>query len=133
MPAQGGPAFQLTRNGGAIAFDSVDGRYIFYSKFNAPGIWMLSPESGEESCVVRPLYAIDSFAVTKDGIYFARRTEDNRAAIAFMSFSNWLIHDIVRINAEVDSTLSLSPDGNSLLYVQADQSGSDLVLVDNFE
>jgi hypothetical protein len=123
----------LTRNGGAIAFDSVDGAYLFFSKFNAPGIWMLALESGEESCVVPSLSAIDSFAVTKDGIYFARREKDNRVSIAFMSLSNRLTRDLARINAEVESSLSVSPDGNSLLYVQVDQSGSDLMLVDNFE
>ena len=133
MPAQGGPASQLTRSGGAIAFDSVDGAYLFFSKFNAPGIWMLALESGQESCIVPSLYTIDSFAVTKDRIYFARRTEEDQASLAFMSLSNRLTRDLARINAEVESSLSVSPDGNSLLYVQVDQSGSDLMLVDNFE
>lgn len=133
MPAQGGPASQITRNGGTIAFDSVDGRYIFYSKFNAPGLWMLALGAGEESCVLPSLYTYDSFAVTKAGIYFARRVQDNQASISFMSLPNRLTREVARINAEVDSSLSVSPDGKSLLYVQADQSGSDLVLVENFE
>jgi Tol biopolymer transport system component len=133
IPAEGGPAFQLTKNGGAIAFDSVDGKLLFYSKFSEPGLWMLHLDGGSESQVLPSLYTIDTFAVTKAGIYFARTTADNAASIGFMNLSSRHIHEIARIKPPLGSGLAVSPDGSSLLYVQADQIGSDLILVDNLK
>ena len=133
IPAEGGPASQLTKNGGGIAFDSVDGKLLYYSKFSESGLWMLPLQGGTESQVLPSLYNTDSFAITKAGIYFARRTTDNEASVGFMSLSPRLIQELARIKSPFDGSLAVSPDGSSLLYVQVDQSGSDLILVDNLK
>jgi Tol biopolymer transport system component len=124
IPAQGGQASQVTKNGGAIAFDSVDGRFLFYSKFNAPGLWMLPLDGGPESQILPSLYGIDNFAVSKAGIYFARRTAANDGSINFISFSTRDIRELARIHSPLGSGLTVSPDGRSLLFEQADQIGS---------
>jgi Tol biopolymer transport system component len=131
MPAEGGPASQITKNGGATAFDSADGKLLFYSKFTEPGLWMLPLEGGRESQVLPSLSTPDVFAVTKAGIYYACRTADNKTSLNFMSFSPWLIQEVARIQTPFVSDLSASANGGSLLYAQADQTGSDLMLVDN--
>jgi eukaryotic-like serine/threonine-protein kinase len=131
MPAEGGSPSQLTKNGGSVAFESMDGKLLFYSKFSKPGLWMLPLKGGDESQVLPCLYSIDTFAITKTGIYFACRTANNDASIEFMSLSPRRIQRIARIRSPLGSGLAVSPDGRSLLYVQADQSGSDLILVDN--
>jgi Tol biopolymer transport system component len=131
VPAEGGSASQITKNGASTAFDSVDGKLLFYSKFNEPGLWMLPLDGGTESQVLPSLSTPDAFAVTKKGIYFARRTTDNDTALSFMSFSPRLIRELARIQNPFVSDLSASPDGGSLLYAQADQTGSDLMLVEN--
>jgi eukaryotic-like serine/threonine-protein kinase len=131
IPAGGGPASQITTKTGAIVFDSVDGKLLFYSKFNAPGLWMLSLDGGAESQILPALATPDAFAVAKKGIYFARRTADNDTSLSFMSFSPRLIRELARIHTPFVSGLSVSPDGGSLLYAQADQTGSDLMLVEN--
>jgi eukaryotic-like serine/threonine-protein kinase len=133
IPAEGGPASQVTKNGGVIAFDSANGKLLFYSKSNAPGLWMLPLDGGIESQVLPCLYGNDTFGITKTGIYFACRTADNKASLRFMSFSPRFTKEIVRIKAPIGSNFSVSPDGSSLLYQQADQIGSDLVLVDDFK
>jgi Tol biopolymer transport system component len=133
IPAEGGPVSQLTKNGGAVAFDSTDGKLLFYSKFNEPGLWMLPLNGGSELQVLPSLYTFDTFAITKAGIYFAGRTANNEALIDFMSFSPRRMQEIARIKSPLGSSLAVSPDRRSLLYVQADQIGSDLILVDNFK
>ena len=133
IPAEGGQASQVTKNGGAIAFDSVDGKLLFYSKFNAPGLWMLALDGGPESQILPSLYSVDNFAVSKTGIYFARRTAENGGSINFMSFSSRDIRELARIHSPLGSGLTVSPDGRSLLFEQADQIGSDLMLVENFK
>lgn len=134
IPAEGGQASLVTKNGGAIAFDSVDGKLLFYSKFNEPGLWMLPLDGGgTESQVLPSLSTPDAFAVTQAGIYFARRTADNNTSLSFMSFSPRLIREVARIRTPLVSDLSASPSGGSLLYAQADQTGSDLMLVENLK
>jgi Tol biopolymer transport system component len=131
IPAGGGPASQVTKKGGSIAFDSVDGKLLFYSKFPEPGLWMLPLDGGTESQVLPSLYNFDTFAVTKTGIYFACRTAEDDMELNFMSFSPRLIRKVARVKSPLGSSLAISPDGSSLLYAQADQIGSDLILVDN--
>lgn len=133
IPSEGGPASQVTKNGGAIAFDSVNGKLLFFSKYSEPGLWMLSLDGGSESQVLPSLYTYDTFGVSKTGVYFASRTADNAASLGFMSFSPRFVKEIARIKWPIRSNLTVSPDGSSLLYEQADQIGSDLVLVDDFK
>ena len=111
----------------------MDGKLLYYSKFNESGLWMLPLQGGTESQVLPSLYSTDTFAITKMGIYFVRRTADNEASVCFMSFSPRFIQELALIKSPLDGSLAVSPDGSSLLYGQADQSGSDLILVDNLK
>ncbi|HEX6622898.1 MAG TPA: LpqB family beta-propeller domain-containing protein, partial [Pyrinomonadaceae bacterium] len=38
-PAEGGATIQLTKGGGREAFDSPDGKFVYYTKADAPGLW----------------------------------------------------------------------------------------------
>jgi Tol biopolymer transport system component/predicted DNA-binding transcriptional regulator AlpA len=133
VPADGGPASRLTKTGGAIALESADGKQLFYSKFTEPGLWVLPFEGGVESRILPSLYSIDTFAVTKRGIYFVRRTAHLEASVSFMSFSLGVTRNLARVKSFIGDGLSVSPDGSSILYTQVDQTGSDLILVDNFK
>jgi Tol biopolymer transport system component len=131
-PANGGPAFRLTKTGGAQAFDSIDGMLLFFSKFTEPGLWVLPLHGGVESQILPSLYSVDTFAVTKRGIYFMRHTADEGAMLSFMSFSPQVVQDLARVKSSIGDGLTVSPDGSSILYAQIDQAGSDLYLVENF-
>src|SRR5437879_10075636 len=48
VPAEGGPAVQVTRNGGREAYESRNGKFVYYSKLGVPGIWRVPVEGGEE-------------------------------------------------------------------------------------
>jgi Tol biopolymer transport system component len=133
MPAAGGPATRLTRAGGAIGLESVDGKLLFYSKGSKPGLWALPLKGGTESQVLPSLYGVDNFAVTKRGIYFIRRGPDSGAVISFMSFSNRLTVDLASVKSPLGMGLAVSPDEKTLLYTQFDRADSDLLLVDNFK
>ena len=133
ISAAGGPATQLTRAGGVVALESVDGRLLFYSKDSEPGLWVLPLKGGTESQVLPSLYGVDNFAVTKQGIYFIRRAPDVGAVIGFMSFSSRMPVDLASIKFPVGMGLAVSPDERSILYTQLDRADSDLFLVDNFK
>jgi Tol biopolymer transport system component/DNA-binding winged helix-turn-helix (wHTH) protein len=133
MPASGGPATRLTKNGGGIALESPDGRQIIYTKGTEPGLWMLSLESGIESKIVSNTVGFECFAIVKRGVYFERAGQGSGFVISFMSFSDHIVRDVATINAPVGAGLTVSPDERSVLFTQIDHSGSDLFLVENFK
>jgi hypothetical protein len=133
MPANGGTATRLTKNGGAIALESPDGREIFYTKTTEPGLWMLDLESGAESRIVSNTVGFESFAIARRGIYFQHAVEGPGFAISFMSFSDHGVRDLAFINAPVGDGVTVSPDEHSIVYSQIDHWESDLFLVENFK
>jgi Tol biopolymer transport system component len=133
MPASGGPATRLTKNDGAIALESPDGRQIFYTKTTESGLWMLSLESAIESKIVPNTVGFACFTMGKRGMYFERGAEAPGFTISYMSFSDHVVRDLVTINAPVGDGLTVSPDERSIVYSQIDHSGSDLFIVENFK
>ena len=133
MPAEGGEAVQVTRKGGILAFESADGKWVYYTKrFEDSALWKVPRDGGEETQV---LESVDqhAFAVVKEGIYFIPRPDSaGRYSIQFFNFATKKIRSIATIERPVDYYLSVSPDGRWILYSQIDQSGSDLMLVENF-
>jgi hypothetical protein len=113
--------------------ESVDGKLLYYSKVSEPGLWSMPVEGGPESQVLPSLYGVDNFAVTKEGIYFVRGAQNSEAVISFMSFSSRTIEDLATVKLPVGRGLTVSPDGNSILFTQFDRADSDLYLVDNFK
>jgi len=74
MPVAGGPAIQVTRNGGAMALESTDGKYLYYDKdpeSDANSLHRMPVEGGQE-VEVAPRLRRASFGVTAKGVYFMR-------------------------------------------------------------
>jgi serine/threonine protein kinase len=68
MPVGGGEAVQVTVNGGREAFESVDGRSLFYIKSGARGVWKMNLDGGGEFQVEKT--AVQSrWAVGAKGLY----------------------------------------------------------------
>jgi Tol biopolymer transport system component len=132
VSAAGGRATRLTKTGGVVALESVDGKLIYYSKVSDAGLWAVPVEGGAEWQVLPTLYGVDNFAVTKRGIYFVRRAPNSEAVMSLMGFSSPTIEDLAVVKLPIGRGLAVSPDEKSILYTQFDRSDSDLFLVDNF-
>ena len=140
MPADGGDAIQVTRNGGYVAFESVDGEFLYYGKharitekMHESKLWKRPVRGGEETQVLDSVLGF-SFAVLDKGIYFIRPPEaSGNCTLRFLSFKTGAVKIIASMPHAGNSGLSVSPDGRYALYTQEDQvSGSDLMLVENF-
>jgi serine/threonine protein kinase/sugar lactone lactonase YvrE len=135
VPAGGGEAVPVTRNGGGTAFESPDGESIYYIKgnnFSGP-VWKMPVSGGEESQVL-PFVVDRAFSLVKEGIYFIPGPSgDRKSSIQFLSFATGKVKTVARMSGRPSEGLSVSPDGRSLLFSQDDQSGSDLILVENFQ
>ena len=135
MPAEGGPASQVTQNGGFEAFESFDRKFLFYSKRDPRDeIWRMPIVGGQESLFlkgVEPRY----WAVADKGIYFLA-TEGSESFVKFIDFATLRVTQIMGLERKLPKNLfrglALSPDGRSLLCTLKEQKRSDLVLVENF-
>jgi len=137
MSPEGERATQVTKQGGYEAFESPDGKYIYYTKGrNTSGIWRVPVEGGEETPVVEFLGAgfLRYWTVTDEGVYFGTRVTSS-PTIQFFSFATGQLNEVFKVEKPLlvgNSGLALSSDGKNLLFAQIDQSGSDIMLIDNF-
>ncbi len=138
MPAEGGEAVQVTRHGGFEGFESTDGKYFYYAKGRAmPGIWRVPVGGGEETLVLDHHQAglWRYWVVTDKGIWFATAETPAHPLIEFYSFATGKVTQVATLDKPLLKTtpgLTVSPDGRWLLVAQMDQSGKDIMLVDNF-
>jgi len=69
------------------------------------------------------------------GIYFATEATLGHPLIEFFNFATGQASEVTRLVKgphRFAPGLAVSPDGRSLLYSQMDQSGSDIMMVENF-
>jgi Tol biopolymer transport system component len=132
VPTGGGEALQVTTKGGAlVSLESPDAQWVYYTK-NNDSLWKMPRDGGEETQVLESVHKL-AFAIVNDGIYFVPRPDSaGRHSIQFFNFGTKRIRSIATIEMLISEFLSVSPDGRSILYSQADQVGSDLMLVENF-
>jgi WD40 repeat protein len=112
MSSNGAQAVQVTRKGGYAAFESPDGKWLYYSKdFFGSSLWKVPVEGGEE------------------GVFF---NSAGGTSIQFFNFVTERTTLIAKSEKPAANGLTISPDRQWILFVQADQFGSDLMLVENF-
>jgi eukaryotic-like serine/threonine-protein kinase len=137
-PAQGGTAVEVTTAKGAReAFESLDGKFVYYAKWGEHGIWKV-PVAGGGEIRVFDRGGQGVWALTVQGICFFDLSRATGTALKFYNFGTGKVTLLREFSKEtsVDETsaaLTVSPDGRWILYTQLDQSGSDLMLVENFE
>jgi Tol biopolymer transport system component len=134
VAAGGGETVQVTRNGGATAFESPDGQSIYYTKaviMTPSALWKMPMSGGEESKVL-PSVFWGAFSLVNEGIYFIPAPgAGGKSSIQFLSFATAKVKTVAPISRPGEG-LSVSPDGRSLLFTRHDEGGSDLMLVENF-
>jgi len=138
VPTEGGPAVQMTRHGGFEGVESTDGKFLYYAQGRSiPGIWRIPVAGGEETmaldCDQAGFWRL--WTVVEKGIYFATASTPSQPLIEFLSFATGKVTPVATLARPLprsDPGLSVSPDGRWLLFTQMDQSGSDIMLAENF-
>jgi Tol biopolymer transport system component/serine/threonine protein kinase len=137
QPVQGGTAVQVTKTNGADeAFESLDGKFVYYAKSYTSGIWKVPVAGGEETQVL-DRGGRSVWFLTGQGIYFFDLSDSTGGFLKFYNFATGKVtlHRGFSKDTRVDtasSALTVSPDGRWILYTQYDQSGSNLMLVENY-
>jgi Tol biopolymer transport system component len=128
---------QLTEHGGFDPFESYDGRTIYYSKFDEPGIWSMPAGGGNESVVVTGKPQVSywgHWAVTESGLYLLDADAEPRPTIEFYSFATRRIAPVLSLEKKPSAwqpSLSASRDGRTVFYTQSDPQ-SAIKMAENF-
>jgi len=135
MPSVGGEALQITRNSGDEPKESPDGKFLYYMKGwpAAVSVWRAAVDGSQEKKVLDSVHNEGQWAVGEDGIYFFRIPDKlGFSDLCFYEFATGQFRKIVTVQREVQNHVAVSPNGRTLLYPQSDESGSVLMLVENF-
>ena len=138
MPADGGEAVQLTRQGGFEPMESPDGRWLYFTQDRgSSSIWRMPTAGGAEA----PLFDFHQknysrvWTVAGEGVYFAVASSKTKSSIKFFSFSTGAEKTVAEVDRVLPSSVSgltISPDGRWLLFPLFARRGSDLMMIENF-
>jgi Tol biopolymer transport system component len=137
IPVDGGSAVQVTRNGGRETYESPDGTTVYYTKLGVPGIWSVPVSGGEETRLLASGMQ-GHWAVYDEGIYLLN-SRSMPPVIESFGFRAPGIERVAALPREMipfdgfaASAIAASRDGRSILYVQADQTQSEIMVLEKF-
>jgi dipeptidyl aminopeptidase/acylaminoacyl peptidase len=130
MLADGRNPRQITRHGGYLAFESYDGRWLFYSRADGDSPLYRVPVDGGEETQVLPRVNEFGFCITPRGLLFS--TGEGSSGVQFLNLETGKISPFFQPERQMTVGLNLSSDQRHLLFPQRESSGSDLMLVENF-
>jgi Tol biopolymer transport system component len=138
IPATGGDAIQVTREGGFAPRESLDGRFLYYTKaLINTSLWKIPVDGGEATKVLDGLINYTNLDIVREGIYFVPAPSAAASfSIQFLNLATSQITTVAKLDRPIDlgdsGGLAVSPDGRWMLYEQVEQAGSELMLVENF-
>jgi Tol biopolymer transport system component/DNA-binding winged helix-turn-helix (wHTH) protein len=133
VPVSGGDAVQITRHGGLVAFESADGKSLYYlANDGGGGLYRKTLPDGDERQLFSETIAARGFAVFSDGVYYLHQTETIKIEIRFYKFSRGNSSLITEIEGPLTDGLAVSPDRRSFLFSSTPNKGKDLMLIENF-
>ncbi len=133
----------MTRGGGWGAFESLDGKYLYFSKWGgsvfAPGdgIWKVPVGGGEETRVLDRRVNCFNWKVAREGIYFLSFTRipgGEQWSIELLSPETGKVTQLFsqRSSASHIEGLAVSPDRQWILYREQPPWEARIMLVENF-
>ena len=135
------PAVQVTQGGGVDAFESADGKYLYFAKgYEKPGLLRkeLGDSKGREEEVLPSLQYWGWWALAPRGIYYFELPQSPpqaRERLKFFDLVSKRTTQLATLEKPLDQStaaVTLSRDGRSLVYTQIDRFGSDIMLIENF-
>lgn len=153
MPAGGGDAVQVTKNGGWEAQDSPDGKLLYVVKESADknraqdyirggtpgGLWSLPVDGGPDTLLI-PSVPHGYWSVTNRGIFFVDfsvpQDSPDPKPVRFFDFATRRITQVASIEKRVQwgaMNFSVTADGRRMLWAQIDHESADIMLVQGWK
>jgi serine/threonine protein kinase len=123
---------ELVADGGAVGFETLDGRRFCYAKRNErEGIWCLTIPNGKPQRVVESIFLRNLFAVGRQGIYFVGVAGDTTLpAIYFQKFNSLAADRLGSLATAAGFGFGVSPDEDWAVLTQVDVENYDITILD---
>jgi hypothetical protein len=82
--------------------------------------------------LIEAVHPAGGWTVGLNGIYFAVPDANGHSEIRLYEFATRRINKILTVERNIEHKIALSPDDRTIFYTQIDETGSDLMLVENF-
>ena len=146
-------AVQVTKGGGFAPIESRDGKYLYFAKgFGKPGLWRRELSDGvnsSEQPVLESLkhwgwwapgetgiYFFDAQPLGSSGIYFdVQPPPQAKVTLNYLNLRAGKCTELLTLERPVSTCtrgLALSPNGQSLVYEELEQEGSDIMMIQGF-
>jgi Tol biopolymer transport system component/DNA-binding winged helix-turn-helix (wHTH) protein len=129
-----GRAVRVTTGGGYSARQSPDGRWLFFTSADTPGIWK-RPISGGSAARVVSSFAPEDWAnwdVGDRGIYYRELcAKHTKPGVALLAFDANEPVDVAPLPDQGWSGFAVSRDGRFLVYSRVDRQSCDIRLIEN--
>jgi Tol biopolymer transport system component/DNA-binding winged helix-turn-helix (wHTH) protein len=135
-PASGGDAIAISKDiNGINPRESFDGKTVYFASNHDKSTLKqvaLPAQPGTESKVdgMLRIREAELWTLSRSGIYFV--PDEAPRSLRYFDFATRQIRPILEVDRDFDSGLSVSPDGRWILYSQAADVSSDIMLVDHF-
>jgi hypothetical protein len=135
MPSTGASAVQITRNGGFAAFESPDGRFLYYTKADVRGIWRTPSRGGAETRVIEHVEPEfwGYWSIADKGIFYVEST-DSEQSLGYYDFKTQQSRKVMDLNKPLQMGsphVGLAGDGRLMLLGEV-ESDMDIMMVENF-
>jgi Tol biopolymer transport system component len=132
-PIRGGSPQAMTEPGGRSAWESWDGRRLFYVRDG--GLWAKPLAGGPILRLLPSVYQWDFFPVD-GGVYYVLQPDPRRRydlELRYLDLATGLTRLLSKFQSQEGNGLSVSPDGRTVLYSGVRMSaGDDLMVILNF-
>jgi Tol biopolymer transport system component len=132
IPAAGGSEERLTQGGGDLAYESADGRTLFFKRAAADSPLLALPLSAGAARQILDCVPRFGFTVGPAGVYHFG-CKDDVGGRPLSSLDPLTGRD--RVLGKLDKgsgSLTVSPDGKTILYTKVVSEGTDLMMIENF-
>ncbi|RXF01359.1 winged helix-turn-helix domain-containing protein [Pseudoalteromonas sp. PS5] len=123
---------QVTDKGGYYGIESDDGKYLYFSKFRAKGLWRTAIDVGNEELVIPDIDLLNTggFQILGKYLYYKENTKDGFIVFRFDT-ENDELEQFANIKGEVDKGFSVSFDGKYVIYTNnMTEVESDIVMAE---
>jgi Tol biopolymer transport system component/DNA-binding winged helix-turn-helix (wHTH) protein len=134
VPADGsGRAAQVARAGAYSAMESLDGRWLYFTRVDRPGVWRLRVDDAtSEEQVIATLAPEDwaNWFVGRAGIYWLERHDEVVPRLMLVSTEGGPPNSVASLPNLAWSGLGIAPDERTVLYARSDRRDSNIMSVE---
>ncbi len=133
VASTGGTPQRVSDGGGFNAWESMDGKTLYYTKVesNTP-LYAMPSAGGRPGKLLDGVGVCREFPVFSDGIYYCEPAAGSPVRLSFYEFSTGRSRPLTVLEGNIGPGLSVSPDRKSILYTKSLTRDQDLYEIDNF-